>query len=74
MGASIQKKSGKKIMEEVVLVDSKDHTIGYMEKQEAHIKGLLHRAFSVFIFNNKNELLLQKRHGQTHVQINCCLA
>lgn len=48
-------------MEEVVLVDLKDHTIGYMEKQEAHIKGLLHRAFSVFIFNNKKELLLQKR-------------
>ena len=61
MGASIQKKSGKKIMEQVVLVDSKDHTIGYMEKQEAHLKGLLHRAFSVFIFNNKKELLLQKR-------------
>ena len=32
-----------------------------MEKQEAHIKGLLHRAFSVFIFNDKNELLLQRR-------------
>ena len=61
MGASIQKKSGKKIMEEVVLVDSNDHTIGYMEKQEAHLKGRLHRAFSVFIFNNKKELLLQKR-------------
>ena len=32
-----------------------------MEKQEAHVKGLLHRAFSVFIFNDKNELLLQRR-------------
>lgn len=48
-------------MEEVVLVNVNDQPIGYMEKQEAHLKGLLHRAFSVFIFNNNNELLLQKR-------------
>ena len=38
-------------MEKVILVDRKDHKIGLMEKQEAHIKGLLHRAFSVFVFN-----------------------
>jgi isopentenyl-diphosphate delta-isomerase len=48
-------------MEKVILVDRKDHKIGLMEKQEAHIKGLLHRAFSVFVFNKNNELLLQKR-------------
>jgi len=48
-------------MEEVVLVNVNDHPIGYMEKQEAHLKGLLHRAFSVFIFNKNKELLLQKR-------------
>ena len=48
-------------MEEVVLVNVNDQPIGYMEKQEAHLKGLLHRAFSVFIFNNNKELLLQKR-------------
>ena len=48
-------------MELVVLVDKSDNAIGHMEKQEAHLKGLLHRAFSVFIFNSKNELLLQKR-------------
>lgn len=48
-------------MEEVVLVDEKDHEIGLMEKMEAHQKGLLHRAFSVFIFNSRGELLLQKR-------------
>lgn len=48
-------------MEQVILVDDSDLEIGVMEKMEAHRKGLLHRAFSVFVFNNKNELLLQKR-------------
>jgi isopentenyl-diphosphate delta-isomerase len=48
-------------MEEVVLVDVNDSVIGFMEKMEAHKKGLLHRAFSVFIFNSNNELLLQQR-------------
>jgi isopentenyl-diphosphate delta-isomerase len=47
--------------EKVILVDRRDKEIGSMEKQEAHIKGLLHRAFSVFIFNDKKELLLQRR-------------
>ncbi|HBS47597.1 TPA: isopentenyl-diphosphate delta-isomerase [Candidatus Dependentiae bacterium] len=45
----------------VILVDEKDKEIGFEEKLEAHKKGLLHRAISVFIFNSKNELLLQKR-------------
>jgi len=45
----------------VVLVDQKDNAIGTMEKLEAHQKGLLHRAFSVFIFNDKGELLIQRR-------------
>jgi isopentenyl-diphosphate delta-isomerase len=47
--------------EYVTLVDENDNDIGVMEKLEAHQKGLLHRAFSVFIFNNKEELLLQQR-------------
>jgi isopentenyl-diphosphate delta-isomerase len=47
--------------EKVILVDKNDKEIGAMEKQEAHVKGLLHRAFSIFIFNDKNELLLQRR-------------
>lgn len=47
--------------EEVVLVDENDLQIGQMEKLEAHQKGELHRAFSVFVFNAKNELLLQLR-------------
>lgn len=48
-------------MDQVVLVNSKDEPLGTMEKLEAHHKGLLHRAFSVLIFNHKGELLIQKR-------------
>ena len=49
------------IKEHVLLVDKNDNQLGLMEKIEAHKRALLHRAFSVFILNNKNELLLQKR-------------
>jgi isopentenyl-diphosphate delta-isomerase len=48
-------------MEEVILVDINDEPLGTMEKMEAHRKGVLHRAFSVFLFNDKNEMLLQQR-------------
>lgn len=48
-------------MEFVVLVDEQDNAIGTMEKQQAHVEGVLHRAFSIFIFNSEKELLLQKR-------------
>ena len=47
--------------EQVILVDENDNKIGLMPKMEAHEKALLHRAFSVFIFNDKNELMLQQR-------------
>ncbi len=47
--------------EEVVLINSKDEVLGSMKKMEAHENGLLHRAFSVFLFNEKGEMLLQKR-------------
>ncbi len=47
--------------EQVVLVDIQDNPIGLMEKMEAHEKAVLHRAFSVFIFNDKGELMLQQR-------------
>ena len=47
--------------EQVVLVNEKDEKVGLMPKLEAHEKGVLHRAFSVFIFNDKNELMLQQR-------------
>ena len=50
-----------KMEEKVVLVNSQDQVLGLMEKQQAHINGLLHRAFSVFLFNSKGEMLLQKR-------------
>ena len=45
----------------VILVDENDNQIGLMPKMEAHEKAVLHRAFSVFVFNNKNELMLQQR-------------
>ena len=48
-------------MEHVVLVDENDQPIGQMEKQAAHVTPHLHRAFSVFIFNSKGELLMQQR-------------
>lgn len=47
--------------EQVILVNEKDEQIGLMPKLEAHEKGLLHRAFSVFVFNEKGELMLQQR-------------
>lgn len=46
---------------QVILVDENDIPRGSMEKMEAHKKGELHRAFSIFVFNSKGELLLQKR-------------
>jgi isopentenyl-diphosphate delta-isomerase len=49
------------VEEFVVLVDEKDKQIGLMPKMEAHEKGALHRAFSVFILNKGNELMLQQR-------------
>lgn len=51
----------------VVLVDQEDKPIGTMEKMEAHEKGLLHRAFSVFIFNRAGEMLIHRRaHHKYH--------
>jgi isopentenyl-diphosphate delta-isomerase len=48
-------------LQQVILVNEQDEPTGTMEKIAAHKKGLLHRAFSVFIFNSKGELLLQRR-------------
>lgn len=48
--------------EELILVDRDDNEIGYASKGDAHNgRGLLHRAFSVFLFNERGELLLQQR-------------
>lgn len=48
-------------MDQVVLVNTSDEVIGQMEKMEAHRQGALHRAFSVFIFNEDHQMLLQRR-------------
>ncbi|MCF2520799.1 isopentenyl-diphosphate Delta-isomerase [Dyadobacter sp. CY351] len=53
--------------DQVVLVNEDDMEIGLMPKLEAHQKGVLHRAFSVFIFNSNGEMLLQQRaFGKYH--------
>ena len=61
----------------VVLVDESDQQLGQMDKLLAHKKGLLHRAFSIFIFNNRGDLLLQQRaldkyHGGGLWTNTCC--
>ena len=53
-------------MNEVILVDTNDTPVGRMDKIEAHRKALLHRAFSVFIFNSKGEMLLQQRSDKKY--------
>jgi len=63
--------------EQVILVNENDEPIGLMEKIEAHEKALLHRAFSVFILNNKNQIMLQQRAaGKYHSPLlwtnTCC--
>jgi isopentenyl-diphosphate delta-isomerase len=52
--------------QEVILVTPQDEAIGVMEKMEAHQKGVLHRAFSVFIFDSKGRMLLQQRAPQKY--------
>ena len=52
--------------EKVILVDKNDNQIGLMPKMEAHEKGILHRAFSIFIFNSENQILLQKRSSSKY--------
>ncbi len=54
------------IEEKVILVNENDEQTGLMPKLEAHEKGLLHRAFSVFILNDRNELMLQQRASQKY--------
>jgi len=54
-------------MEHVILVDSENKQVGTMEKLEAHEKGLLHRAFSIFVFNSTGEMLIHQRaEGKYH--------
>ena len=61
----------------VILVDTKDQPVGDMDKLEVHKKGLLHRAFSTFIFNDNGQLLLQRRAKEKYHSANlwtntCC--
>ena len=63
--------------EKLVLVNEKDEILGLMEKMQAHENGILHRAFSVFLFNSKGEMLLQKRAAEKYHSPNqwtnaCC--
>lgn len=63
--------------EEVILVNEFDEQIGLMPKLEAHEKAVLHRAFSVFILNENNEIMLQQRaHQKYHLPLlwtnTCC--
>ena len=65
------------VEEKVILVDKNDNPIGLMNKLEAHEKALLHRAFSVYVLNDKNELMLQQRaHHKYHSPLlwtnTCC--
>jgi isopentenyl-diphosphate delta-isomerase len=63
--------------QEVILVTLDDDPIGVMEKIEAHERGLLHRAFSIFIFDKNGRMLLQQRaeekyHGGLLWTNACC--
>ena len=63
--------------EQVILVNEQDEPIGVMNKMEAHEKAVLHRAFSVFVLNDKNEVMLQQRaHHKYHSPLlwtnTCC--
>jgi isopentenyl-diphosphate Delta-isomerase len=63
--------------DQVILVDENDNEVGAMPKLEAHQKGILHRAFSIFIFNSKGEVLLQQRSSKKYHSANlwsntCC--
>lgn len=63
--------------EKVILVNEKDEQIGLMPKLEAHEKAVLHRAFSIFILNDKNQVMLQQRAaGKYHSPLlwtnTCC--
>lgn len=49
------------IRDKVILVDQNDLELGTIDKMEAHIKGMLHRAFSIFLFNSKKEMLIHQR-------------
>lgn len=65
------------VEDELILVDEKDNEIGFLPKLEVHRKGLLHRAFSVLIFNSQREMLIHQRAADKYHSANlwtnaCC--
>ena len=54
------------MLEYIIAVDEQDNEIGKIEKIEAHQKAVLHRAFSIFVFNSNKQLLLQKRNSNKY--------
>src|SRR5690349_16645839 len=65
------------VKNQVILVNEQDQPVGLMDKMEAHQKGILHRAFSVFLFDKKGRMLLQQRskekyHGALLWTNACC--
>jgi isopentenyl-diphosphate delta-isomerase len=57
-----KREMGRKDSEDLILVDKEDRVLGYSSREECHRgKGILHRAFSVFLFNDRGELLIQRR-------------
>ena len=54
------------MIEYVLLVDEEDNEIGIMEKLQAHQEAVLHRAISIFVFNDQHELLLQQRAAEKY--------
>lgn len=54
------------MIEEIILVDENDNPVGTCEKLQAHIDCKLHRAFSIFIFDSEQKMLLQKRHNEKY--------
>lgn len=65
------------MFEKIAILNNDDSILGYEDKMKVHESGILHRAFSVFIFNDKNEVLLQKRasnkyHSSSLWSNTCC--
>lgn len=58
---------GQSAMEMLVLVDSSDRELGTAEKLDAHVRGVLHRAFSIIVWDSRGRMLLQQRDaGKYH--------
>lgn len=53
-------------MPDIAIVDKKDKIIGFIDKEEVHKQNILHRAFSIFIFDKRMNLLIQKRSKQKY--------